>query len=304
MAVSVEVRKLRVRSLDIDFHEISWEIESLSSSVDIFDYTFTVLRSGGAEGPYEEITPALEDTFLFIDNNIPVGNIYRQIFYKIRVTEKSSGATKDFGPVQREPDPDLIALELRKHMNLLFREFAGRRCWVFPIRTFGQRCECFNTTLQKRTRSRCLTCYDTGFVRGYFSPIEAFMSIDPSASGYQQTNVGELQQQNTTARMGYFPPLKPRDLVVEGENNRWRIVQVTQTEHSRASILQEVQIHRIPTHDIESAIKFDIGNVQLKDLFITPARNFTNPHSLEGFMEEEIPGVFSLYKTTYPTVKT
>ena len=52
----------------------------------------------------------------------------------------------------------------------MLSEFAGRRCIVLPVRTFGQRCGCFNATLNKRTRSGCPTCFDTGFIRGYMYP--------------------------------------------------------------------------------------------------------------------------------------
>ena len=303
MSIGITVQKLKIRSLDVDFHEVSWEIESVSAQTDIFDYTFAVLRSGGAEGPYEVITAEMEDQYLFIDNNLKAADIYRQYHYKIRVTRKSDGATEEFGPASPDPEPDLIALELRKHMNLLFREFIGRRCWVFPARTFGQRCGCFNPTLQKRTKSGCRTCYDTGYVRGYFTPIEAWISFDPSPKANQQTNMGEMQQTNTTARVGYFPPLKPRDLIIEPENIRWRVVSVSTTQQLRAPVHQEVQLHRIPKTDIEYALNFDIGGA-LKDLFLSPARNFTNPHNLENFMDEEIPDILNLYPGTYPPVNT
>ena len=48
---AIEVINLKVRSLDVDFNEVSWEIESFAyAKADILDYTFTVLRSQGPEG--------------------------------------------------------------------------------------------------------------------------------------------------------------------------------------------------------------------------------------------------------------
>jgi len=292
----LEVKNLKVRSLDVDYNEISWEIESTTE--DVLDYTFAVLRSQGPEGPYEAVSTPLEDQYLFIDNHVRTGDVYRNIYYKIRVTHKPSGDTKDTEAADRGAEPDLIATEIRKHMNLLFREFIGRRCWVFPIRTFGQRCSCWNNVLSKKTRSGCRTCFDTGYVKGYMRPIESWLSIDPNANNLQQTTVAELQQSTTTARLGYWPPLKPRDLIVEPENNRWRVVQVNQTEQLRAPVHQEIQIHQIPKTDVEYAMKFDIGD-PLRNMFLSPARNFTNPQNLGNFLDEEIPGILSLYDTTY-----
>jgi len=301
VAVNISVDEIGVRSLDVDFFEITWKIRSTSE--DLLDYTFQVLRSQGAMGPFDAVSPEMDDRFFFIDNNVRRSHDFRIWFYKIRVKDKQTGAVKDFGPADPGPEADLIAMELRKHMNLLFREFIGRRCWVFPIRTFGQRCLCWNPTLQKRTHSHCLTCFDTGYVRGYMTPIESWISIDPDQKSEQNTNTGPTTQSNTTARMGFFPPVKPRDLIVEPENQRWRIVQASGTEQVRAPVHQEIQIHKIPSSDIEYRIQFDIGDA-LKNLWLSPARNYTNPHNLEVFKDEDYPKVFQLYGSTYPPVKT
>lgn len=292
MSVQLKVRELRVCSLDLDFHEVSWVIENTTQ--DVLDYTFQVLRSESPSGPFSPLSPPFEDRYLFIDNIIQVADRWRKYFYILRITNKTSSDFKDTDPVSKDPEPDLIALELRRHMQLLFQEFAGRRCWVLPVRTFGQRCGCWSESLQKRTRSGCRTCFDTGFVRGYLSPIESWIQMDPSPKVTQSTNIGKIQQSNTTMRMSNYPPLKPDDLVIEPENRRWRITKVSQTEHGRAGIHQEVELHEIPAKDIEFAIPLILDGA-LKDLWLNPARNYTNPQNLENFEQNEVPRIFSLY---------
>ena len=130
-------------------------------------------------------------------------------------------------------------------------------------------------------------------------PIESFIQIDPSAKSVQNLNVGTTHQANTTLRMGFYPELKPSDVIVEAENLRWRVIQVNQTEHSRAVVHQEVQVHRIPEKDIEFKIPVKFGT-ELKNTFFTPSRNFTNPHNLQNFENDEVPGIFALYPSTYP----
>lgn len=297
MSVSITVRAIRVRSLDSDFHDVSWEVESTSE--DILDYTFQVLRSEGPSGPFEPCCIPLSDQYVFIDNVLVGGNRWRKYYYVIRVKHVPSGDEKDFGPTSHDPDPDLIAIELRRHMQLLFKEFAGRRCWVLPVRTFGQRCSCWNPTLRAATRSGCVTCYGTTFIRGYMHPIESWMQIDPSPKSEQNTNVGAQQQSNTTARLAFFPPLKPRDLIVEGENRRWRVVSVTQTEQGRASVHQEVQLHEVPPKDIEFRIPLVLDQA-LRDLWISPQRNFSNPMNMESFLDTQFPGIMSLFPAKRP----
>ncbi len=163
------------------------------------------------------------------------------------------------------------------------------------MRTFGQRCpDSWDPYKQKLTRSGCQTCFDTGFVRGYLHPIEIWGQIDPSPKSEQNTNVGSQQQVDTTARFGSFPPMKPRDVIIEAENLRWRIVKVTQTEKARARIHQELQIHRIPEKDIEFVIPLVLGT-PLKDLAISPERNFINASSLADFQQKNMPDIFNLY---------
>ena len=316
MGVCIEVRNILVRSLSVDFQEVTWEVASTRE--DVLNYTFQVMRSEAPAGPWEPVTVPMEDRYLFVDNRIKVANRWRVYYYLIRVKEKRTGEVKDFGPASVGPDPDLVALEIRKHINLLMREFVGRRCWVLPVRTFGQHCPaCFDNTLKARTRSGCRTCYDTGYVRGYHSPIEAWIQFDPSANDDQQTNMGQLQQNNTTLRMGYFPPLKPKDVIIEPENRRWRVSQVNATERLRATVHQEIQAHEIPSNDSEYLIDLDLGTgrvkgcegdiiqpILLKDLFLAGSRNFTNPQTLDAFERDEMPGVFSLYGSTYPEVKS
>lgn len=298
MPIPFSLSRIAVTSLDSDFHEVTWTVSS--TSADILDFQFQVLRSEAEEGPYEELSPLMEDRYHFIDNIIQVLHRWRTFYYKIRVVEKQSGDMREFGPSSKEPEPDLVALELRRHMRILFREYAGRRCIVLPVRTFGQRCpDCWHPVLEKRVKSGCTTCYDRGFAKGYLHPIEAWLQVDPSTKSQQHANTGETQQDNTTMRMGYYPLLKPDDLVIEPENIRWRVVEQTQTEHSRAHVHQEVKLHRIPETDIEHLIPVHFTEA-LQNLYFTPSRNYTNPQNLFSFEREEVPGVFALYAGTYP----
>lgn len=293
----INVIGLKVRSLDVDYQELSWEIGD--TQVDVLDFTFQVFRSESSKGPWEPISVPFSDRYLFVDRSTHPFHEARMLHYQLQVKNNVTGETADFGPVNMQPDADLIAKELRRHMNLLFREFTGRRCWLLPVRTFGQRCQCWNDVLQKRTRSGCRLCYDTGFVRGYHYPIETWIQIDPGgALAEQQLGPGTTQQMNTSALVSEIGVLKPRDLIVEGENNRWRVVQVNQTEQSRAPVHLSVQLHGIPKSDIEYAIELKLSQ-PLRDLALSPARNFTNPQNLESFDREEIPRIFSLYGTNY-----
>lgn len=292
MPVALDVSALQVVSLDKDFQEVSWQVTS--SHMDVLDYTFQVFRSESPEGPFEEMTVPFEDRYLFIDRVQQVGHRWRVLYYRLRVTNKRTEEFVDVGPAALEPPADLVAQEIRRAAQLLFHEHAGRLCWILPIRTFGQRCSCYSSTLKTKTRSNCITCYGTSFVRGFLTPIQMAVQIDPNPKSEQNTNTGSTQQSNTTARLGFYPAMKPGDLIIEKENRRWKVVSLTQTEKSRARIHQELQIHEVVGTDIEFRIPLVLEGA-LRDFWASPPRNFSNPQNIETY-EKNFPDIFELYR--------
>jgi hypothetical protein len=272
----LEVLNIRIRSFDLDHLELSWEVPDTGANP--FDYTFHVLRSEGPAGPFEPITGAFEDLYAFRDVEVNQLSQQRTYYYKIRVTRKSDSVTKDYpttlGGAALKAQPDLAAMEISRRMKLLLQEYTGRSCWIFPIRTFGQRCDCFDPATSRRTRSQCLTCYDTGFVAGFHSPIQTNIQLDPTAQGKQMMDVAETEQENTTARLSNWPLLKARDIIIEAENRRWRVASVRSTEKLRAVVHQEASLHLIPRSDIEYRLPVDMV---LSGHQPSPERQFTNP---------------------------
>jgi hypothetical protein len=299
MANNLVFKNLKVRSFSLDFLELLWEIED--TSLDVLDFTFEILRSESPMGPFDIVGGPFSDRFRFVDNRVNLLHRFRQLYYKIQSTQKTDPANIAYSdPVSFDAEPDLMAAEMQRLERLLWQEYAGRACFIFPIRTFGQRCgNCWDGPdkgkgfTSQRRRSHCITCYDTGFVRGYFDPIEIFMQFDPSTGSIQTLTDFERQQSDTTARMPNFPLLKPRDLIVEPENRRWRVVRVNQTERLRSTVHQELFLHEITKGDVEFQLPIRVGN--LREFEPSPARNFTNPQNLEAFESEAVNHVFSVY---------
>jgi hypothetical protein len=291
--------KLLVRGFSLDFLEVTWEIED--TNLDPHDFQFQLYRSESPMGPWDQIAGPFEDRYRFVDNQVNLLHRWRQIYYKVRSTEKAD--TTNY--VESEAftfhaEPDLIAEEIQRLERLVWEEFAGRRCFIFPARTFGQRCgNCWDGPekgkgfTSQRRRSNCLTCYDTGYARGYLDPIEIFMQIDPSPKSIQTLPIAERQQVDTTARLPNFPLLKPRDIIVETENRRWRVVKVSTTERLRSVVHQELQMHELVAGDIE--FQLPIRKEDLRNFEPSPGRNFTNPQNLEGFEAEAIKHAFAVY---------
>lgn len=283
----LNVTKITVQSFDLDHLDIFWEIDKVvgpsddSGRHEILDYQFFVLRSGdSATGPFDVVAGPLRDQYLIRDIQVSLIHKWREYYYKIRVVHVPSGETKEFGPAASlTPAPDLIAAEIIRQEDVLFREFIGRKCWMFTKRTFGPLCSCYDQTLQRRTRSGHALCFDTGFLGGYLNPVEIFVQIDPHGKNSNATPMGETQPNDTAGRMISFPPANPGDILVETENRRWRVLGVTPTQRLRSTVRQELRLHEVPKGDIEFELPLNLSNLQ--NLQPSAERNYTNPQNIE-----------------------
>ena len=234
-----------------DFMDIKWSFNSATQSS--LSFTFSVERAESPSGPYETVAGPMRDRYSARDYMAPKRRVWRTLYYRVIATSPEGSITSE--PSLCGPRPPLDGLEMTRLHNVLLREYVGRQCVVLASRTFGERCDvCYDRITGRRTHSKCLTCYNTGFLRGYHRPILAYIQIDPSDKA--QTNGRELvsEQVFANARMGVYPLVKPRDIIVEREGKKWRVNSVRQTERLRSPIHQEVSLTLIPPGDIEYKI--------------------------------------------------
>ena len=279
---------LRVNSFSLDHLLLSWEVES--GALDPWDYSWYVERSESPMGPFDPLAGPFSDRYRFLDNETSLLHRWRRLYYRIKSVRKADTSDVAYSDVSAQlARPDLIALEVRRLEEMMFRTRIGRMCWLFPIRTFGTRCTCYDTILHKAARDNCPTCYQTGFAGGYMHPIECWVQIDPNAQGSQRMSLAETQQSNTTARLSSFPPVRPDDILVEAENRRWRVVAVSNTERLRAVVQQQLTLHEITPGDIEFQLPIKVDD----PLTLEPSdvRNFENAQDLDSFESETLKGV-------------
>lgn len=278
------ITSLRAQSFDLDAVDIFWEVNDFFTGQPtdemILAYTFQVLRAESPAGPWEVLTKPFQDQYYFRDVSPALLHKWRGLYYKLRITDLRTNEVVDSAPTGQFPEPDLIALEIMRQEDVLFREFVGRKCWLYPVKTFGPKCICYDRVKGKRTRSNCVTCYDVGYLGGYLSPIECYVQIDPSPKANQKTPLGEQQSNNTSARLISFPPMKPDDILVESENRRWKVVTVVSTTRLRAVVHQELTLHEIPRGDVEYKLPINVSD--LTKVQPSAERNFTNPQHVDG----------------------
>ena len=262
-----------VESLDLDYLDISWSVAD--TSTDVLGYEFYVERSESPEGPFDRVAGPLVDRYRVRDYIAPRKRSWRTIYYRIKTVEKASGDIAYTQANNAEPRPPLDGLEITRLTSLLFKEYTGRPCLIYSVRTFGQRCgECYDAISGRRTVSSCLSCWNTGFARGYFRPIVSYIQIDPNDRNQANTQQFVSEQAIVGARCSIYPLVKVRDIIVERENRRWRVVNVRRTERLRSPIHQELSLTLIPPGDIEFKIPV-----------VWPEDEKTSPRSFETRMD-------------------
>lgn len=286
----IQIVNERVRSFSIDYLDIFWEIKSTTE--DIQDYSFYIERSEAEAGPWDQLAGPLIDTFYYRDANVPAISTTRTLFYRIKVVHNVTKDTTYSKIIDRAGRPDAHASEIIKLENVMFSELVGVRAWVFPVRTFGQKCpECWDDVLQKRTTDMCRTCWGTGFSGGYHSPIQVWCQVDepPERTEYVSGLKDDHRQTNYfNVRMGPSPDVKPLDLIVDHLNRRMRVFSVGGTTRFGVTVRQEIKCLQTQKGSIEDAIPLAIPN----DLDLVPKRNFTNSSSLDNVGYSDILGIY------------
>lgn len=272
----IKIKEIFVRSFEIEKINIFWEIVDMTDTDDITAYQIYVLKSTAIAGPYTTIGGPLINCFSFQDTTNIVEHKSGNIYYKLKIIDKRNQETTESTVIAQVPEPDLVALELIRMENLLFRVCIGRKCWIFNKKTFG-RCSCFDKVSRQLTKSNHLPCYGSGFLGGYSTPIEQYVQIDPPQNSYQPNQNIPNTVKITSARLISYPMVSAGDVIVESENHRWIVVSTTQSERLRHPIRQELMIKQLQDGDM--VYKLPILT-ELKDHRVSDERLFTNPMTL------------------------
>ena len=279
----LRIRELIVRSFEIDYLDIYWTVDS-SYGESVLDYEFFLEKSGAQFGPFNTVTSGMTDVYHIRDNTVRAsGSLFNANWYRIRVRNKETSEESlypDTGEgIRLSAPPDLHALEIARHNRQRLESGNGRHVWVFPTRIFGQKCSCYDKVTGRRTRSKCISCYDTGVAGGFHTPLRVRANI--TSNGVQQINGpnGPMSIEQGFIQLANYPEIQPSWVIIETENRRWKVgAAVTYTRVGRALVKQSAQLTMIPPGDIEYSIPMNIVSPEL--LVTNPVGNTINRTSI------------------------
>jgi len=218
---------------------------------DLTDLTVKIFRSYSPDQDFEEVASVDYPTTYFRDAEVNVTSFWREVYY--RVTAVIQGQAYDSSVQGLNPAFAAIAKEMIRRTDILLR-FAGVPAMVY-LRRHGERCPvCWDSVLQKVTSSKCLTCFSTSYMGGYYDPILTLINIVPERK-IDQPDVVLRQPTQTSFKMGTYPIIRPADLVYEvNQGARYRIDDIMPAEIERVTTAQDFTATRLVASDISHMI--------------------------------------------------
>ena len=85
----ISFREVKVVSFSLQYQDVYWEIENTNE--DLQEYDFYVERGESELGPWTLVAGPLVDRFYLRDNNVPLLNANRELFYRVRAVNRIGG---------------------------------------------------------------------------------------------------------------------------------------------------------------------------------------------------------------------
>lgn len=227
---SVEVVKTKE-----NFFFVEWDISGASPD----DYNFEIYWSKDPASGYLAVTDENDDPVV-IDGAVgplTYTHQYRQYdfnqdrYYKVKAILKADTNDTLFSSrVYIGMYKDGIHEVMRYNEDTLYRHYHGEPCYIIKRKSFGARCPtCWSPHRGQTLRSHCDDCQGTGFVVGYYQPIEIQISFDSDPKKSDSIKEWESVYDTKRARISNYPLIRPKDLLVNLDDYKRYVVTHVET---------------------------------------------------------------------------
>ncbi len=254
----VTIDQITVSSYDLTSLLVSWEFYETWESLD--PYVLSIYRGKTpqwSESEFELIASGIDagSVTSYEDTTVSGYLTYKwnDFYYTVVPIKEVTGEVGEVPlPKRFEYAIDLQAKEILRRKNIALRSrYGGKPVQILKRKKSGSHCPaCWNETLQRRTAERCITCYDTGWTGGYWSPITVQASIGAAPKRTLIELFGEWEPQDTFLRLGAYPIIAPQDVVVDEQNRRWRVIDISPLEKGQYILTQQCRLTRLNATDV------------------------------------------------------
>lgn len=150
----------------------------------------------------------------------------------------------------------LLRRKILRDQYISLRHLSGISVKILKRKHFGVRCTvCSDPLTEHVLVTKCATCYGTGWVGGFYTPIPAFAKIAPAATAEDSSEVGNTTLRRSTLQFIAYPKLEKGDIIVEDSlQSRWLVDQVNPLEVHRTTVLQMAAINELARSSVEYCV--------------------------------------------------
>lgn len=218
-------------------------------------YVFTLYRSRSSTGDAKKEVASVVDQPFMYDYNPMFGTHEKSVYYAVKLKD-GTGAEywSQWAPVEQywEHKDWLLAREIIRKETLLMKKRVGVKGFLLKRKTYGDPCmDCTDPNTGSVTNPSCAGCYGTGIEGGYYSPLELWVTMNPSQSLQKLTNdQGVITANVETVRALAYPQADPNDIWVNANtNNRYRVLEdaAAIARHRGIDLIMNIRIEELPS---------------------------------------------------------
>ena len=235
---------------------LAWSVLNTSA-----DHLFSILR-GNSPSEMEEIAT---DLFMnsYVDDGLSSYSNNRLWFYRVIATNIDTGDTITSTIKYEHYKSDKIFMDVVRRDRLVLypvrdkRPLVGVKCFLYPQKSWGSKCHvCWDSVKSRVRDDKCPECYSTGYSGGYFDPSWFYADFTPDSKFVNLMDYFEIQPSQSACWTTNYPPLSPRDVIIEEDGRRWIVVDVVITEYRRKRYRQLAHLDKIDRDDIKYQIPY------------------------------------------------
>lgn len=241
---------------------VQWTLDGVSPAMN-GDFTFSLERSGGPNGPWEPVATGLVNNYAYFDQlpqppdtsyrNVRPTNMFafwRDFDYKVSVvapngeraeaSEISSSGYSMNGRMSGQQRKAIRDMSVSLRLNGTPAALLKRKRW-------GTRCRCVDKQTREPTLSSCKTCWGTGFVGGYWDPVITNVRRSIPQGGTSVMPEGRNEGSSVRIAFGNTPGLDQGDVFVFfNDGRRYLVDQASSTEFQLGTIHQYATCVELP----------------------------------------------------------
>lgn len=229
-----------------DFVHIDFTLSPTKEDLSL--YKFDLHRSNDSETGFVKIADNLTE-FSHADE-VDLYNIAIPFYYKVVVTKLSSGEASESKVYRHLAEKhDQYAYYISHLVKHNARVTVNNQVLLLLSRKrTGTLCPTCHDEIRKRPQQQCETCWNTGFVGGFYTPKKVIAVYNNASGIMEKFSPSNVAEDKTPVQLWTpnYPLIQVNDLLVDTQNTRFIVTSFQPSVKQFYLIRQTIQMQMIP----------------------------------------------------------